>query len=254
MKIRPSNIFETWAVPKGKYNIIESDKNTYKLYFDTEFTGLHKDTTLISIGIVTPFNEVFYAESTDYDRSMVDDWCKENVIKNLCINTELKTTNNIQFIKGPKKYISEKLLIWLKYIHKNHPEYDHIQFVSDVSHYDFVLLIDLLAKSALDLPEFISPTCHDINQDIATCFCISDNEAFDANREDIVLCLSTCDNCQYNWANELDYPDIEKFINNNTLKHNALWDANIIMMIHRLIHDNKNYSISQHIFEKLKNV
>ena len=56
-----------------------------KLFFDTEFTGLHKDTTLISIGIISEDERTFYAELTDYDKSQVDDWIKENVIDNLLL-------------------------------------------------------------------------------------------------------------------------------------------------------------------------
>jgi len=39
-----------------------------KIYFDTEFTGLHKNTTLISIGCVAENGKTFYAELTDYDK------------------------------------------------------------------------------------------------------------------------------------------------------------------------------------------
>lgn len=35
------------------------------IFFDTEFTGLHKDTTLISIGLVSETGEKFYAEFDD---------------------------------------------------------------------------------------------------------------------------------------------------------------------------------------------
>ena len=55
------------------------------IYFDTEFTGLHKDTTLISIGLISEDNKTFYAEFTDYDESQCDDWMKTNVIYNLSI-------------------------------------------------------------------------------------------------------------------------------------------------------------------------
>lgn len=54
-----------------------------KLFFDTEFTGLHKDTTLISIGIVADSGETFYCELVDYNKSQCDDWIMENVIANL---------------------------------------------------------------------------------------------------------------------------------------------------------------------------
>ena len=57
-----------------------------KVWFDTEFTGLHKNTTLISIGLVNEYDETFYAEFTDYDESQCDDWIKENVLNNLSFN------------------------------------------------------------------------------------------------------------------------------------------------------------------------
>lgn len=44
-----------------------------KLFFDTEFTGLHKNTTLISIGIVSECGCKFYAELTDYDKTQIDE-------------------------------------------------------------------------------------------------------------------------------------------------------------------------------------
>jgi len=43
-----------------------------KIFFDTEFTGLHQNTTLISIGLVTEQEHSFYAEFDDYDKSQVD--------------------------------------------------------------------------------------------------------------------------------------------------------------------------------------
>ena len=38
-----------------------------RVFFDTEFTGLRKDTDLISIGCVSNESNDFYAELTDYD-------------------------------------------------------------------------------------------------------------------------------------------------------------------------------------------
>lgn len=54
-----------------------------KVFLDTEFTGLHQNTTLISLGMVTEHNESFYAEFTDYDKIQVDEWVQEHVIDNL---------------------------------------------------------------------------------------------------------------------------------------------------------------------------
>ena len=189
------------------------------IYFDTEFTGLHKDTTLISIGLTTdPIDETgntlnFYAEITDYDQSQVDDWIKENVISNLgeplfnqkVIDT-LDYSNITYYVKGPKSAVRVKLLEWLTYISNK----SKINFVSDVCHYDFVLFIDLLADNAFGLPEWISPACYDINQMIAERCDIPFEDAFDIRRESLVLGLD-------------DIRDIPK--------HNALYDALVIRKI-----------------------
>ena len=53
-----------------------------KIFLDTEFTGLHQYTTLISIGIISEFGDTFYAEFSDYDKNQVDNWIQENVINN----------------------------------------------------------------------------------------------------------------------------------------------------------------------------
>jgi len=45
----------------------------YKIFFDTEFTGLRQDTSLISIGCITETEEIFYFENTDYNADQVDE-------------------------------------------------------------------------------------------------------------------------------------------------------------------------------------
>ena len=59
-----------------------------KLFIDTEFTGLHKGTTLISIGIISECGRRFYAELTDYDKTQLNDWLNENVIASLYLTEE----------------------------------------------------------------------------------------------------------------------------------------------------------------------
>ena len=53
------------------------------IFFDTEFTGLHKNTTLISIGLISETGKTFYAEFTDYNNTQIDNWIENNVINNL---------------------------------------------------------------------------------------------------------------------------------------------------------------------------
>lgn len=164
-----------------------------KVYFDTEFTGLHKNTDLISIGLITENGHLFYAEITDYDKSQINDWLKENVIDNLLSGNN----STFNFYKNPlivgckpnrviyhdKNTVRYELNQWLKRFDTD------IQFVSDVCHYDMVLLIDLLADDALSLNKKFSLSCNDINQEIAKGLGISDAEAFDISREKLLVQL-----------------------------------------------------------------
>lgn len=182
-----------------------------KLYFDTEFTGLTKDAELISIGIIDEDGRSFYAEFSDFHVNKCSDWVKQNVIAKL-YNSEDKDKKYEWIlgvadtqVYGTKKEIKEELEEWLS-------AYDTVEFVSDVCHYDFVLLIDLFG-SAFDLPKNICAACHDINQDIAKYYNISETKAFDVCREDMV----------------------RDIIKSSADKHNALWDARVIAKIYELV-------------------
>lgn len=189
-----------------------------KLFFDMEFTGLHKETTPISLGIVSEDGKKFYAEFTDYDESQCNDWIKENVIKNLKLAgmgvgvSDTDENPPLRIVMGDKRYIRQEANEWIR-------QFNKIQFVSDVCHYDFVLLIDLLTNggTALDLPENISAVCHDLNMDIAKHYHISDREAFDMSREQIM--------------NDLCGP--EDVATGD--KHNSLYDADVMRAIYEEI-------------------
>jgi len=176
-----------------------------KVFFDTEFTGLHKDTTLISLGLIAEDCEVFYAELTDFNLDQVDEWIKENVIDNLLYPGNFDGETPEWYFRGDSSFISKKLLEWLS-------QFETVEWVSDVSHYDFVLLIDLLYGHGLNIPyKKHGASCHDINQDIAKYYHISELEAFDKSREDIVMDLT---------GKSVD-----------GVKHNSLHDAEIIKII-----------------------
>lgn len=200
-----------------------------KIYFDTEFTGLHQGTSLISIGMTDEEGRTFYAELNDYDKAQVDDWIQENVINKLkfkkpslgeqehYIATRFKDNpkGNDMFksysleMRGNKEEVGRELGRWFE-------QYDSIIFVSDVSHYDFVLLIDLVYGHALSMPyEKHCSACYDINQDIANYYNVSQIEAFNKSREDILK------------ENSIT---IE-----NEDKHNALYDALVIKEIYNII-------------------
>lgn len=194
-----------------------------KIYFDTEFTGLKKDTTLVSIGLITEEDETFYAELTDFDKSYKDEWFVKNVLDHLLLDEEKNKRKKKQdtfvyvpweerkiadkTIRGTKNEVSYELYRWLKH-------FVSIQLVSDVCHYDMVLFIDLFG-GAFDLLPSINPVCHDINQDIAEFCKITEREAFDKNREKFLL------------ENGVQLPKGKK--------HNSLYDAKVIKMIDDVI-------------------
>lgn len=164
------------------------------LYFDTEFTGLHKDTTLISIGIVSDCGKMFYAELNDYDNTQIDEWLQENVINNLRYNDKetfkAESGYNIA-LKGNTKEVVDALTEWTS-------QFNHIKIWSDCLAYDWVLFNHLFGY-AFNLPINI----YYIPFDICTLFELKGIDA-DISREE--------------------------FIDNSVTgsKHNALYDAKVI--------------------------
>lgn len=184
-----------------------------KLFFDTEFTGLHQNTTLISIGIVSECGKTFYAELSDYDRSQVDDWLRKNVIDNLTmtkpplaqdehykaerakdnpVGNDLYKSYSVQ-LRCDMKVLEVELGKWLY-------QFDKVEMWSDCLSYDWVLFNQIFGH-AFNIPKNV----YYIPFDICTLF----------------------------KAKGID-PDIsrEKYglgeFNDKTFKHNALWDAKII--------------------------
>ena len=201
-----------------------------KIFFDTEFTGLHKDTTLISIGLIDKYGRTFYGEFSDYDESKCDNWIRENVIKHLKWSKEgpvedfVNIYDNAWEAFGSKEYIKIVLTEWLS-------KYNNVELVSDCCHYDMVLFIDIFGD-AWSIPDMVNPACHDINQDIAKYFDISEREAFDLSREKIIEKVNI-DN--QDTANHFDISKREKIINIEGDKHNALYDAKVIKEIYEIV-------------------
>lgn len=190
-----------------------------KLFFDTEFTGLQKDTALISLGIISEDNKCFYAVLNDYDVESLSDWIQVNVIGRLELSKEITDKYDVYQVVGNKQEVKEALLDWLGTLNDT-----NFELVSDVCHYDMVLFIDLFG-TAFDLPEFISPCCYDINQDIYY-MSFSMNEAFDTNREDLLKTLTkdADDEIYYSSKDVLDIGEDSK--------HNSLYDAIIIKSLY----------------------
>lgn len=194
------------------------------IYFDTEFTGLYKDTDLISIGMVTDDNKSFYAEFNDYDKDICikNPWLNENVISHLLITdiengsgTDLNLADGTHvdmWVKGNKKAVKNAIIDFIYPYHAKDKD-DTIQLVSDCSHYDMVLFIDIFG-TAFDIPTYVSPVCYDINYDISDFLKMPINKAFDISREVFLSKISG-----------------EESISTNK-KHNALYDAMIIKGIY----------------------
>ena len=94
-----------------------------KVYYDAEFTGLNRNTDLISIGLVSEYGNYFYAEFIDYDKTKITPWIRDNVIRNLEYNNLNNNKNGFTIVypsidnittniemKGDKEYIRKSLL------------------------------------------------------------------------------------------------------------------------------------------------
>jgi hypothetical protein len=168
-----------------------------KIFFDTEFTGLIQDTSIISIGLISECGKTFYAEFVDYDKSLVNDWIKENVISNLIltgwnVDTHYFPHNNHVTACGTIDQIHIMLDHWLR-------QFECIEIWSDCLAYDWVLFCEIFGH-AFNIPKNI----YYIPFDIATVFKLKGIDP-DVNREEFAG------------------------MNNEAHKHNALWDAKVIM-------------------------
>ncbi len=142
-----------------------------KIFFDTEFSGLHKSTTLISIGCVSDNGQTFYAELTDYNKEQIDNWLEENVISHLSKTpAELKNMAD-KTICGTKAEVAAGLKEWLS-------QFDAVEMWSDCLSYDWVLFNDLFGH-AFNIPDNV----YYIPFDICTLFKVRGIDP-DISRED----------------------------------------------------------------------
>ncbi|KRN84193.1 hypothetical protein IV75_GL000903 [Carnobacterium maltaromaticum] len=179
-----------------------------KVFMDTEFTGLHKGTTLISIGLVSENGESFYAELTDYDKSQVDVWLQENVIDNLILAKDpaydgygtsmwdLQT--NATTAKGTNEIIKYRLSEWFSDLGGRDKKLEKIEIWSDCLAYDWILFNNIYGD-AFGIPDDV----YYIPFDICTAFKLKGIDP-DISREEFI-------------ANSVEGD-----------KHNALYDAKVI--------------------------
>ena len=136
-----------------------------RVFFDTEFTGLQQNTTLVSIGMVSEYSgRTFYGVCTDYDQMQIDDWLQENVIDHL--HNEF-----IVDFHGPVSELGAVIRDWLSI-------YDQVEMWSDTLAYDWVLFCQLFGH-AFNIPGNV----YYIPFDIATLMKIKGVDP-DINREE----------------------------------------------------------------------
>jgi len=158
------------------------------LYLDTEFTGLHQRTDLISLSLVHSRTCYFYAEFVSFSRAQLDEWLNTNVMANCiflkehgfcrppeeiplspdCPIRELGpgyifdrdiNTKMIR-MRGWPENILANLDVWLKHVEfkfvtKDHDQVVPFQVISDCFSYDWVLFNELYG-GARRLPSTIS--------------------------------------------------------------------------------------------------
>lgn len=166
-----------------------------KIFFDTEFTGLHQKTTLISIGLISECGKTFYAELNDFDQSQIDDWLTENVIVNLEMSFTrpqiVRVKDNDTRYFGNTEMLKSELTNWLS-------QFELVEMWSDCLSYDWVLFNQIF-EHAFNIPKNV----YYIPFDICTLFYVKGVDP-DINRE--------------------EFSNMKE----GSQKHNALWDAKVI--------------------------
>jgi hypothetical protein len=120
-----------------------------RIILDTEFTGLHQHTGLISLALVAATGQEFYAEFTDFDAAQLTPWLTENVIPKLWLQNGV-AFNQVPggvYLRGNTETIREALKKWLV-------QFEIIEIWADVLAYDWVLFCELFG-GALAIPQNI---------------------------------------------------------------------------------------------------
>jgi len=130
-----------------------------RIFWDCEFTGLHQNTTLISIGCVAEDGQQFYAELTDFDTGQVDEWIQAHVIDNLTLLTGMVSADEKDMrVSGNKETVKHYLEKWLS-------QWESVEMWSDCLAYDWVLFCELFG-GAFGIPKNV----YYIPFDLATLF------------------------------------------------------------------------------------
>lgn len=183
-----------------------------RVYFDTEFTGLHQKTRLISIGLVTEDHHSFYGEFNDFERGFVYDEDRVFFQEQLLPKLSYQGQDDLVYhhslpndpyyeieVCGDQLHVRQQLTDWFKKVLEDH----QAQMWSDCLAYDWMLFCGIW-HHALSLPPYI----HYIPMDLATLLQIKGVDP-DISREQFAADGAHLALMQ---------------------KHNAAWDARIIKL------------------------
>jgi hypothetical protein len=181
-----------------------------KIFLDTEFTGLHQHTSLISIGLAAENGGMFYAEMTDFDSDQLNPWALENVLPLLSGNLRAGANTKVEdsmFVRGDQFDIGRVLRNWFTRFGGRHS----VEIWADVLAWDWVLFCELFG-GGFGIPEQI----HYIPKDLSTLLCLKGIDP-DTKREDLGVV-------------EWSHPDLK------LAKHHALYDA----LLEKSVYENQS--------------
>lgn len=182
-----------------------------KVFIDTEFTGLYQNSTLISLALVAESGEEFYAEFTDYDETLVTEWCRQNVLNRLVLTPGVEINGLSSYkICADKSAIARAVKNWLMELSNIR---NSIQIWGDCPAWDWVLFNNLFGYNNEGVP-LLPASVHYMPMDIAVLAQIKGMNP-DFSRFDYVR----------------DSFDIEELAR----KHNALADARVIRLCYNKI-------------------
>lgn len=182
-----------------------------QIFLDTEFTGRHQQTTLISLALVSEDGRSFYAEFTDYNKEQVDDWLEQNVLKHLHLKDGHRDHDGLAHsVCGSREVVREALQEFLA-------RFESVRIWGDHLSYDWVLFCELFGGNRY-LPEYIDP----VPLDFAT---LLQHHGLNTGLD------------RYDYAKDIsdDEPS-----GHHLQKHNALYDALILRACYnRLLREEK---------------
>jgi hypothetical protein len=182
-----------------------------KIFWDMEFTGLHKLSTPLSIGLVAEDGREFYAEFTDFDEMQINQWLIDNVMSHLVLGDydfvrDYKPDDKLVKVKGDTELIAQTLGAWLDFYKE-----DGVEMWGDCLAYDWVLFVSIFG-SAFDIPEHILYLPMDLCTALKLC------------RQD-----PDTDRVMFVYGSE------DKIPASDIGTHNSLYDARIMMEVYKKI-------------------